>query len=579
MYNGRIARAAVFVLAMVIGVFHSSSVSAFSGSGAGTSGNPFQITTCAQLNSINLDLAAYYVLANDIDCAGGGWSPIGMSGGGFTGTLDGQNYKISHLDLSEIANTTNFAGMFSAIKSSAVVKNLRVIDGKLNAGNNSGMVTGGLYDTASLDNVYVQASVTCHGDNCGGLVGSQHGASIINNSGADVMVTNDDISTGGLVGWISDNGTIQESFADGYISGTLYVGGLIGAVNNGGGAAVLTNSYANVTVVGSEYLGGLAGLGATLNVTKSYAAGSVSGTDSIGGLVGLFYGHMAETFAATSITGTGGAVGPVTGHFAGGTVGNRYFDANITGFASSPDGSSPITNSDYFRNDNSNPPFDQWDFSTMWRTNYNDYPSFAPKIDPYMLCEEPHSTDTTITGSCTVAPLGWGTPSWQARWSLHGANDWHTVNLGDIHKASATVTGLTPGKEYDLSFRYTNDFGTGPWGTVVILTTGDTPTSNGKGATPSGLAQALSAVTARFYAVIANGNSVSADTVTPTTSKAQAQSSSEIQSNTQEPATTSDVALKDDSSPFNWFMFGFIAIVLCVIGMLTRYLLRRRQTR
>jgi len=455
----------------------STQVSAFSGSGAGTSISPYQITTCAQLQSVNLDLAAYYTLESDIDCsaAGASWSPIGASGG-FTGTLDGQHHKILNLDLSGFANSASFAGIFSTIKNTAVVQNLLILNGKINGGDNIGMVAGALENTATLDDVYVQAQVTCHADNCGGLVGSLRGASVINNSGADVSVISNYISAGGLVGWISDNGTIQQSFANGQVTGTLYVGGLVGAVNNSGSPATITDVYANATVVGDEYVGGLVGLGVKVDITNAYATGSVSGGDNVGGLVALFFGVMTETFAANTITSSGTTVGPVTGIFVGGTAGNRYFDTTTTGFASSPDGSSPITDSNYFRGNSSNVPMSTWNFSTVWRTNYGEYPSFAPKVDPYMLCEAPQSTNTTISGNCDVRPLGWGTPIWQARWRVHGTGGWHTVTLNDIHQAKADVDDLKPGTTYDLQFRYTNDFGTGPWGTVQITTTGTVPT-------------------------------------------------------------------------------------------------------
>lgn len=462
---------------IVLALSNPGRVLAFDGSGDGTSGSPYQITTCVQLQSIDLDLAAYYELTNDIDCSGMGvsWSPIGASGG-FTGTFDGQGYDVVDLDLSGISSSTSFAGMFSTIENTAIVKDFSIINGKVNGGSNIGMVAGALNDTATLDNVYVQAAVTCHADNCGGLVGSLRGDSVINDCGADVTVVSDNQSVGGLVGWISGAGTIQESFANGHMTGTLYIGGLVGAVNNGSSIATITNAYANATVVASaDYAGGLVGLGITLNLTNAYAVGSVSGGDSIGGLVGIFSGFMAETFAANSVAGTGSSVGPVTGHFASGSVGNRYFDTNITGFASSPDGSSPITDSDFFINNSSNPPMNTWNFSTMWRTNYASYPSFAPKMDPYMLCEEPSSTDTTMSGYCDVLPLGWGTPLWEARWSLRGADQWHAITLGNINQAAASVSDLTPGTWYDLQFRYTNDFGTGPWGTLVILTTGSAP--------------------------------------------------------------------------------------------------------
>lgn len=489
----RFAWFAAFVLAIGAGMLRSVPVLAFSGSGAGTSGDPYQITNCAQLNSIDAALTANYVLVNDIDCSnaaslngGAGWKSIGSTGGGFSGVLNGQGHTVSNLDLSGFADSADHPGMFSEVINSGVVKNMLLTNSKINGGHDTGMVVGALQNNASLDNVYVQATVTCHHDNCGGLAGALEDTTLINNSGADVTVTSTDQSVGGLVGYISANGTIQKSFANGSISGTYYVGGLAGAVF--GGTGTITNSYANARVTGNDRVGGLAGWGLTLNLSDSYAAGSVSGDNNIGGLVGEQTGNMANAFAAVKVTGNS-AVGPVTGHFISGTVGNRYFDTHISGFSFSMDGSSAVTDSNYFKGNSTNPPFDQWDFSTLWRTNYDDYPSFAPKINPYMLCNQPSSTKTTITGNCQVAPLGWGTPTWQARWSVHNANNWHAIALANIHKASATVSGLKPGTWYDLAFRYTNDFGTGPWGRVVILTTGKATTSGGQShannATPS----------------------------------------------------------------------------------------------
>lgn len=47
----------------------ASPCAAFTGSGAGSVGSPFQITNCSQLQEMSSDLSAYYVLANDIDCS------------------------------------------------------------------------------------------------------------------------------------------------------------------------------------------------------------------------------------------------------------------------------------------------------------------------------------------------------------------------------------------------------------------------------------------------------------------------------------------------------------------------------
>jgi hypothetical protein len=578
----RIARTVVLIFAACLGVFSSVPVFAFSGGGTGTSLDPYQITTCAQLSSINLDLTANYVLIADIDCtgSGAGWIPIGNSGSGFEGVLDGQDHKIKNLDLSDFADNASIAGMFGKIINSGVVKNLSVINGKANGGHDIGMIAGTLNDSATLDNIYVQATVTCHTDNCGGLVGALENSSVINNSGADVTVTSTNQSVGGLVGYISNTGVVQKSYANGYVAGTHYIGGLVGATLTSGGAATVTDSYSSATVVGDDTVGGLVGLGLDVNVTKSYAAGSVSGNDNVGGLVGLLNGSMADVFSAEKIISSSGSgtIGPVTGHVFSAMVGNRFFDTNITGFSSSPDGSSPVSDSSYFKGNSTNPPFDQWNFSTLWRTNYANYPSFAPKIDPYMLCEAPSSTNVSITGSCEVAPLGWGTPTWQARWRAHGTSVWHTVALSDVHQASATVAGLQAGAWYDLSFRYTNDFGTGLWGTIEILTTGHTASGAvpGRGTTSPTWLQNIVAVASGMYPAddsSANGTTLPTTSTVPTPTE-----SSNNNDTSSKTDTPNNPKVDDKKGSYNWGIIVAVAtLFFLLIALLVRNLRRKNE--
>lgn len=62
----------------------------YSGAGSGTLSNPYQISSCTELQSLDTsDPSAYYVLVNDIDCTGFPFSPIGLNGNAFTGVLDG----------------------------------------------------------------------------------------------------------------------------------------------------------------------------------------------------------------------------------------------------------------------------------------------------------------------------------------------------------------------------------------------------------------------------------------------------------------------------------------------------------
>ena len=77
--------------------------SAFSGSGAGTPADPYQITNATQLQEMADDLDAHYVLMNDIDCdvapynTGAGFVPIGNSINPFIGTFNGQGHIITAL--------------------------------------------------------------------------------------------------------------------------------------------------------------------------------------------------------------------------------------------------------------------------------------------------------------------------------------------------------------------------------------------------------------------------------------------------------------------------------------------------
>jgi len=73
------------------------------------------ITTCTELQ--NMSLTGDYYLGNDIDCtctsgwnAGAGFEPIGTDGSPFTGTFDGQGYKITGLYINR--GSTDFVGLF-----------------------------------------------------------------------------------------------------------------------------------------------------------------------------------------------------------------------------------------------------------------------------------------------------------------------------------------------------------------------------------------------------------------------------------------------------------------------------------
>lgn len=442
------------LLAVGIGPFLAApAAQAFysNGIGDGSSGSPYQITSCDQLGLIDSDASAHYVLVNDIDCgavaAGPGSLPIAEGSGGFSGSFDGQGHVISGLGID--APSDSYVGLFYILKGSAVVKNLTIY-GHVTGSSHTGLLAGAMEDSSQVSRVDTHGSVTCV-NNCGGLIGTMNSGTTLTRSWSDADVGGEGYTYGGLVGWANgDTGNVT-------ISDVYYRG--------------------NVTPTGvnANYDGGIAGFAIGLNLSNSYATGSVSGYHYVGGIAGyLVQSQVSDSFSATEVMGVG--MGAVFGGTVLSSYSSNYYDTNIVGSSSGDGyGSTPISDSAYFMQNSSSDVFDNWDFGNVWRVEYKDYPALAPISDPYMLCEEPHSTDTTINATCMVAPVGWGIPDWEARWQKQGDSGWHNITLDDSHVATATVTGLTPGTWYKLQFRYTNDFGTGQWGTVEILTTGTAP--------------------------------------------------------------------------------------------------------
>jgi len=104
--------------------------------GAGTKENPYLICTAAQLDSVRLFLDAHFKLANDIPLSdylssgaghekwgGAGWEPIGTAEDPFTGSLNGDGYKITGL---WINRNSNHIGLFGVIDG-ATIENVGVV--------------------------------------------------------------------------------------------------------------------------------------------------------------------------------------------------------------------------------------------------------------------------------------------------------------------------------------------------------------------------------------------------------------------------------------------------------------------
>ena len=285
------------------------------------------IATPAALQLMELDLKASYTLGADIDFGSaftadsgryaglwgaGGFVPVGKSGSQFTGSLDGQNHRITGLTIDR--PSTPYVGLFGYAGPSAAISNVTLSGGTVTGQSNVGALVGYLRQ-GTVTNAASGATVIGAGTGAGevgGLIGVNN-AGTVTSSSASGSVTSPGYDVGGLVGLNEYGGVVTKSSASGSVTGTSsgqgYVGGLVG-----------TNGYN-------------AGTGGT--ISQSYATGTVSSTAGpVGGLVGHNQGAITDSYASGRVIGTGGA--NTIGGFIGvngptGTIANAYATGYVTG--------------------------------------------------------------------------------------------------------------------------------------------------------------------------------------------------------------------------------------------------------
>jgi uncharacterized repeat protein (TIGR02543 family) len=275
----------------------------FSGSGSGTAGDPYIITTVEELQEMNDNKTAYYILGNDIDASatsgwnGGagfvpiGWGPLHVSDNKFTGTFDGRRYKITNLHIN--LSGSPYVGLFGYV-GGAVIENVGLEEENVIGGSYVGGLVGSNGDLflsgGTIINCYSTGSVN-GGGSTGGLVGLNCGTISRSYSAASVIGTNNE---GGLVG--NDAGPVSNCYATGSVSyqvingvGGVDVGGLIGALGN-----TLSNCYSTGPVSGLDRVGGLVGNN-TGGVYNCFWDNQTSGQSTSGGIPEWYHGTGKTT--------------------------------------------------------------------------------------------------------------------------------------------------------------------------------------------------------------------------------------------------------------------------------------------
>jgi hypothetical protein len=323
--------------------------------GSGTVLDPYIIYDVNDLQDMNLDLTAYYELANDIDAsatvgwnAGAGFVPVGTNVSPFTGYFDGKNYTISGLHINRPAE--NRVGLFGytrgATLSSVNVANCSIVgaddvgvlvgvavvttisgcktSGTITAENFVGGLVGDyILSTASRSITDCSSSVgVVIVDYAGGLIGMlQVGAAFTATilrcfTTGNVFVS--DSEAGGLIGYLVSigNTVINDCYATGNVSSLDdNIGGLIGLIQADGNLTIDgCHATGNVTGVADD-IGGLIGsiqlqVGSKSTISRCYATGNVTAEGTIGGLIGLIQADdeltIEKCYATGDVTGVDG---------------------------------------------------------------------------------------------------------------------------------------------------------------------------------------------------------------------------------------------------------------------------------
>ncbi len=433
----------------------------------GTADDPYLISTKADLINIKKNLYACYKLINDIDLQNEEWVPIGDNSSQFTGTFDGNGYKISNVNINR--SSSDYVGFFGFINK-ATIKNLELNNVNIIGNKYVGALVGYVYGSFStINNCFITGMGQVRGSSyVGGMIGSieynNTSGTCIKKCSSQVDVINSGILTGGLIGCCADtSASIEDSCSTGNVfSSRYYVGGLIGDLRSG-----LNKCFATGNVTGSYNVGGLVGTyfnSSNYSISNCYATGNVSATTGVstseglaGGLVGyLNLGKITNCYSSgnvsSSITGyVGGLIGKDT---TSGGVSSSFFDSTIT-LKTVPSSQARTTVQLM-----SQSTFGGWNFTNIW--HINEGTSY-----PYIILLDAPSIPTVKGITKDTISLCWN--------SMLGMSGYDIEVDGTVidNGTSTTYThpGLKPGSKHTYRVRSKNDKGTSDWGPMLTVST------------------------------------------------------------------------------------------------------------
>ena len=176
----------------------------------------------------------------DIDLVGSeqnrNWEPIGAEGASFSGTLEGNNHKISNLYNKGVNG--NYQGLF------------------------------GVTQNATIQNIIIEGGQVQGIEFVGGIIGNSKGTNIINCEN-HAQITAQEGNGGGIVGKIEESGKVEQCTNYGSISSSGYTNDVLDTFIGG----IIGSSYNDIIITGCINQG---------NITSEYSA--------TGGIIGAAFG-------------------------------------------------------------------------------------------------------------------------------------------------------------------------------------------------------------------------------------------------------------------------------------------------
>lgn len=227
--------------------------------GDGSVENPYQISTPEQLDAVRDYMDSNFVLINSIDMAKfvdengklKNFNPLGYDKDKvepFTGIFDGKNYSITNL---KIHDKNYNVGLFNELDDGAIVKNLKVTNAVIEAGEGSGTIVGanaGVVQNCTVSSKMSNISYSAS-NGLGGIVGFNYDGATVENCEFRGYINTMNVNNGGIAS--SNRGDIIRCcYRGNYCYGGYLTGGIVGS-----NAGRIIDCY-NSSFVSSNYNNG-----------------------------------------------------------------------------------------------------------------------------------------------------------------------------------------------------------------------------------------------------------------------------------------------------------------------------------